>query len=111
MSASSSTGAIGASTLEGDAASFDESTPSKWTSPPNAKVTGLPLPSGVACSERATCGRSSCDVGLAAVEDGGRDDEREHRRRHQKTQPPHGHEISGRRGIPPPRWHDFFGLE
>ena len=39
-SADCSTGAIGASTPDGLAASFDRSTPSKWTSPANASTTG-----------------------------------------------------------------------
>src|SRR5688500_5668226 len=54
MSARDSVGAIGASTVEGDVESLDERTPSKWMSPPNARTTGFPLPSGDLCSDRAT---------------------------------------------------------
>ena len=44
MSARRRNGAIGASTLAGDAAFRSRIGLSKWTSPPKARVTALPLP-------------------------------------------------------------------
>ena len=105
MSACPSTGAIGASIPEGSAASLLASTPSKCTSPPKAKVTGLPLPSGRACSERATCGRNTDwlpGAGSRPSRTAAVTTSAQRRPGNHETQPSHGPEVSDSPGFSSP---------
>ena len=55
-------GAIGASKPPGSAASLDSRTPSKCMSPPNAKTTGFPLPSGPRTAAGVGVGEASLSL-------------------------------------------------